>query len=189
MKFTLGRLAVLSLAKARERARAELEKIAAGTDPRDERRARRTITLPGTVDELCDRYVDQHLKPKVRRWRAAEGEIDNHTNLEGFYNEGEEIRSFLAAQDNMIVICGDRHYQYVIEDAETGLREFATGPASDAHARGWRNDDVRPEHRYLNVIGGFVAVTAERRDGIATLLVRHYSVDGEILNEEIMVAE
>lgn len=118
-----------------------------------------------------------------------EGEIDNHTNLEGFYHEGEEIRSFLAAQDNMIVICGDRHYQYVIEDAETGLREFATGPASDAHARGWRNDDVRPEHRYLNVIGGFVAVTAERRDGIATLLVRHYSVDGEILNEEIMVAE
>ncbi|MCH8112780.1 MAG: integrase arm-type DNA-binding domain-containing protein, partial [Proteobacteria bacterium] len=78
VKFTLGRLAVLSLAKARERARAELEKIAAGTDPRDGRRARRTISLPGTVGEMCDRYVDQHLKPNVRRWRAAEGEIDNH---------------------------------------------------------------------------------------------------------------
>ncbi len=118
-----------------------------------------------------------------------EGEVDNHTNREGFYYEGEEIRSFLAAQVNMIVICGDRHYQYVIEDPETGLREFATGPASDAHARGWRNDDVRPEHRYLNVIGGFVAVTVDRRDGMPTLLVQHYSVDGEVLNEELMVAD
>ena len=99
------------------------------------------------------------------------------------------MRALLTAPDNMVGIWGDRHYEYVIEDAETGLREFATGPASDAHARGWRNDDVRPGHRYLNVIGGFVAVTAERRDGIATLLVRHYSVDGEVLNEEIMVAE
>lgn len=118
-----------------------------------------------------------------------EGEIDNHTNRDGFYHEGEEIREFLASQDNMIVICGDRHYQYVIEDAETGLREYATGPVSDAHARGWRNDDVRPEHRYLNVVGGFVAVTAERRDGTPTLQVRHYNVDGEILNEDIRVLQ
>jgi len=118
-----------------------------------------------------------------------EGEIDNHTNLEGFFHEGEEIRALLAAQDNMIVICGDRHYQYVIEHAESGLREYATGPASDAHARGWRADDVRPEHRYLNVIGGFLSVTAERRDGIPTLLLRHHNVAGELLNEELLVAE
>ena len=85
----------------------------------------------------------------------------------------------------MIVICGDRHYQYVIEDAETGLREYATGPASDAHARGWRSDDVRPEHRYLNVIGGFVAVTTERLDGAPTLTVRHHDVDGSVLNEDV----
>ncbi|MFL2546880.1 MAG: alkaline phosphatase D family protein [Candidatus Rariloculaceae bacterium] len=117
------------------------------------------------------------------------GEIDNHTNLEGFYHEGEEIRAFLASQDNMIVICGDRHYQYIVEHAETGLREYATGPASDAHARGWRSDDVRPEHRYLNVVGGFVSVTAERLDGEPTLTIRHHDVDGAVLNEDVHVAE
>jgi alkaline phosphatase D len=117
-----------------------------------------------------------------------EGEIDNHTNLDGFYHEGEELRAFLAMHDNVIVICGDRHYQYVIEDPETGLREYATGPASDAHARGWDPEDIRPEHRYLNVIGGFLTVTAERRDATPTLVVRHHSVDGDILNEDVKIA-
>lgn len=118
-----------------------------------------------------------------------EGEIDNHTNLEGFFYEGEEIREFLGSQNNMIVICGDRHYQYVIEHAETGLREYATGPVSDPHARGWSADDIRPEHRYLNIIGGFLSVTAERRNDVPTLLLRHHDVDGELLNEELFVAE
>ena len=112
-----------------------------------------------------------------------------HTNLEGFFYEGEEIREFLGSQDNMIVICGDRHYQYVIEHAETGLREYATGPVSDPHARGWSADDIRPEHRYLNIIGGFLSVTAERRNDVPTLLLRHHDVDGELLNEELFVAE
>jgi alkaline phosphatase D len=118
-----------------------------------------------------------------------EGEIDNHTNLEGFFYEGEEIREFLGSQDNMIVICGDRHYQYVIEHAETGLREYATGPVSDPHARGWSADDIRPEHRYLNIVGGFLSVTAERRNDVPTLLLRHHDVDGELLNEELFVSE
>ncbi len=56
-------------------------------------------------------------------------------------------------------------------------------------AGGWSNDNVLPEHRYLNVTGGFLAVTAERRDGTPTLILHHYSVDGEILNEEVRLAE
>ncbi len=78
-KITLGKLAVLPLAKARDKARAAIEKVQAGTDPREERRARwPAVSLPGTLNELCDRYVEQHLKRNVRRWKAAEGEIDNH---------------------------------------------------------------------------------------------------------------
>jgi alkaline phosphatase D len=117
-----------------------------------------------------------------------EGEIDNHTNLDGFYHEGEELREFLAMHDNVIVVSGDRHYQYVIEHAETGLREYATGPASDAHARGWDPEDVRPEHRYLNVIGGFLTVTVERRDDVPRLIMRHHNVDGDILNENMLIS-
>ena len=117
-----------------------------------------------------------------------EGEIDNHTNLDGFYHEGEELRAFLSMHDNVIVVSGDRHYQYVIEDARTGLREYATGPASDAHARGWDPEDIRPEHRYLNVIGGFLTVTAELQDDVPILIMRHHNVDGDIVNEDMLIA-
>ncbi len=38
-------------------------------------------------------------------------------------------------------------------------------------------------------VGGFLAVTAERRNGTPTLQIRHYNVDGEILNEDIRVLQ
>lgn len=113
---------------------------------------------------------------------------DSHAN-QAFAFEGRELREFIARQDNMIVICGDRHWQYVSVDAETGVREYATGSASDAHAGGWSNDDYRSEHRYLNVIGGFLSVTAERIDGVPTLTMRHHGVDGEVLNEDVLTAD
>lgn len=119
---------------------------------------------------------------------VPDNKIDNHANA-AFANEGQALREFISQQDNMIVICGDRHWQYISVDNETGLREYASGPASDEHAGGWSNDDYRPQHRYLNVIGGFLAVTAERREGIPTLLLRHHGVDGDILNEDVLVAD
>jgi alkaline phosphatase D len=112
---------------------------------------------------------------------------DNHAN-EGFATEGNEIRRFLASQKNMAVICGDRHWQYVSLDAETGVREYSSGPASDGHAGGWKQSDVRPEHRYLNVVGGFMSGTVERVDGTPTLTFRHYSVGGDVLNEDVIQA-
>lgn len=116
-------------------------------------------------------------------------EMDNHTNTAGFAYEGRELREFIAQQDNMIVIAGDRHYQYVIEDPETGIREYATGPASNEHARGWSNDDVRPEHRYLNVVGGFLLTTVTRQNGVPVLLMQFFSVDNELLYEERLAAQ
>ena len=113
---------------------------------------------------------------------------DNHAN-DAFAFEGRALREFISKQDNMIVICGDRHWQYISVDDETGLREYGTGSVSDEHAGGWDSDDYRPEHRYLNVVGGFLAVTAERRDGVPTLLLQHYGVDGEILNEDLLLAD
>lgn len=111
--------------------------------------------------------------------------LDSHAN-ENWTYEGDELRRFLADND-MIVICGDRHWQYVSVDDETGLREYATGPASDAHAAGW-NHGYRPEHRYLNVVGGFLSVTVDRPDSTPTMTLRHHSVDGDILNEDVLVA-
>lgn len=112
---------------------------------------------------------------------------DNHANR-GFQHEGDEIRAFIAEQENMYVVCGDRHWQYVSVDPETGVREYSCGPASNEHAGGWDNSNVQPEHEYLNVTGGFLAVTVARENDTPTLTARHYSVDGELLNEDQVTA-
>ncbi len=81
-KLTLGRFPAIKLGKARELARDQFEAVAKGRDPAAEKRlakmAGQTIALPTTVGGLCDRYVELHLKPNVRRWKNARGEINNH---------------------------------------------------------------------------------------------------------------
>jgi alkaline phosphatase D len=113
---------------------------------------------------------------------------DNHANV-GFQHEGDELRAFLAGLKNTYVSCGDRHWQYVSKDKETGLIEFSSGPASDEHAGGFSEDQRTEEHLYLKVIGGFLAGTVERVEGKPTLTMRHYGVDGAVLNEVVRVAE
>jgi alkaline phosphatase D len=113
---------------------------------------------------------------------------DNHAN-EGFQYEGDLLREFIASQDNMVVACGDRHWQYVSVDQVHGVKEYSSGPVSNQHAGGWSNDKLLPEHRYLNVIGGFLSITVERQGGSAVLIGRHYGVDGGLLNEDRVYAD
>jgi len=113
---------------------------------------------------------------------------DNHSNKD-FQHEGNELRTFLAAQKNMYVICGDRHWQYVSVDPKTKLREYSCGPASNEHAGGWPKDDKRPEHVYLNVTGGFLAGVVDRENGRPVLIMRHHGVDGALLHEERLPAK
>ena len=113
---------------------------------------------------------------------------DNHSNVD-FAHEGNELRQFISKQKNMYVICGDRHWQYISVDSKTGVREYSCGPASNEHAGGWSNDQRMPEHQYLNVIGGFLAVIVERQGGKPTLTFRFYGVDGNVLKEDHLVAQ
>ena len=113
---------------------------------------------------------------------------DNHSNAD-FMHEGDELRRFISQQKNMYVICGDRHWQYISVDSKTGVREYSCGPASDKHAGGWSNDQRLPEHRYLNVIGGFLAVTVDRQEGKPILTFRFYGVDGNVLKEDRPVVQ
>jgi alkaline phosphatase D len=111
---------------------------------------------------------------------------DNHSNA-GFQHEGSELRQFAAMQKNMVVLCGDRHWQYMSVDPPTGLREFSVGPASTEHAGGWEPDDFRADyHRYMKVIGGFLSVTIDREGGKPTMTMRHHGVDGKVLFENVM---
>jgi alkaline phosphatase D len=114
---------------------------------------------------------------------------DNHAN-KGFTHEGDELRRFIAAQKNMVVCCGDRHWQYLSVDPKTGLREYSCGPASDKHAGGWKQGNVIPEyHKYLNVVGGFLCGTVERTGDKPTLTFRWYGVSGKVNHEDRLEAK
>jgi len=111
----------------------------------------------------------------------AKGKNDNHSN-KAFKTEGDWLRRFLSQHD-MFVINGDRHWQYVSVHGETGLLEFSQGPSSDSHAQGWKQEDKRPEHKFLRVNGGFLAVEVYREDA-PVIRFTHYDVNGIRVHEE-----
>ncbi len=108
---------------------------------------------------------------------------DNHAN-DIFEFEGTEIRNRLSALENVIVLCGDRHWQYASVDEETQLWEFGCGPGSDKHQFGWKVGDQRPVHRFLRVKGGFLSGRLEHDDSQEpTLTIRHHKTSGEPVSE------
>jgi len=111
---------------------------------------------------------------------------DNHANAV-FQTEGHWLRTYLSRQKGMYVVNGDRHWQYVSKDLETGLIEFGSGPVSDYHAQGWDPDDVRPEHRFLRLKGGFLNIRVDRENGIPFIVFNHRDVNGVVVHEEKFV--
>lgn len=109
---------------------------------------------------------------------------DNYAN-EGFQTEGDEIRAFLNQFENVYLCNGDRHWQYVSNPEGTNLWEFSTGAGSDVHAGGWSQEDVRPQHRFLRVKGGFLRGKVSRESGSPTLTFQHMDVDGNVVHEEV----
>lgn len=105
------------------------------------------------------------------------GKKDNHAN-DAFAWEGRQLRDAFAKLPGVIVVCGDRHWQYASTDAATGLWEFGCGPGSALHELGWREGDTRPEQRFLRVAAGFLSGEVVG-DGTPTLTLRHHSVTGE----------
>jgi len=116
-----------------------------------------------------------------------ENKNDNHAN-EGFSHESQEIRDFLASQEDAFVICGDRHWQYASIDPTRGLREFGAGAGSDSHAGGWSMNRRTPEQTFLRIGGGFLQVSVENINGAVQARVQHRSVDGKVTNEDVLVA-
>ena len=92
------------------------------------------------------------------------------------------LRKFVD-QQKMYVVNGDRHWQYASKDAETGLLEFGCGPVSNEHAGGWNQGDKRPEHLYVNVVGGYLEVNIIYSQNRPSIVFTHRSVDGKVLFE------
>ena len=109
---------------------------------------------------------------------------DNYANKEFSY-EGNEIREFLNRFDNVFICNGDRHWQYVTNMPGTNLWEFSTGAGSDKHAEGWKQEDVRPEHRFLRVKGGFLKGSVYQAENKSWIKLQHCDVDGNVVHEEL----
>jgi alkaline phosphatase D len=113
---------------------------------------------------------------------------DNHANI-GFKHEGDELRRFLGAQKNLVVACGDRHWQYYSVDPETGTREFGCGPSSDVHAGGYvqsPGDEVM--QKFFRLKGGFLTMAVESGGSGVQMIVRHHAVDGAVTHEATLDA-
>ena len=109
---------------------------------------------------------------------------DNYSNSV-FQYEGDEIRDYLNQFENVFLCNGDRHWQYVTHPEGTNLWEFSTGAGADQHAGGWSQEDVRPQHRFLRVKGGFLRGLVERVNNVPTLTFQHCDVDGNVVHEEV----
>lgn len=107
---------------------------------------------------------------------------DNHANND-FEIEGNEIRVRFGRIPGVIVFCGDRHWQYASAERASGLWEFGCGPGSEVHQFGWKPGDVRPEHQFLRVAGGFLSGHVSSNGQSLTL--NHHSVNGEKVSEFI----
>lgn len=110
------------------------------------------------------------------------GKNDNHAN-DAFAHAGNQFRSWTEQQNlnNFFTCCGDRHWQYMSIDPNSGLREFSCGPASDVHAGG--NPEQPDWQPFLRVEGGFLTVSVRKQGGAPTIAFRHHDVHGKVVHE------
>ena len=106
---------------------------------------------------------------------------DNLSNS-GYSYEQAEILDFIKKQKNLFIVNGDRHWQYISHIENTNLWEFGCGAGADVHAGGWKQDDIRPEHKFLRVKGGFLSITVNNEE-IPHIKFTHHDVEGNAVNE------
>lgn len=103
---------------------------------------------------------------------------DNHAN-KAFATEGKRVREVLAKIPNLVVVCGDRHWQYHSRDPETGLHEFSVGPVTNRHAGGWDAKDFRKGiHQFLRVGGGYLELKLKSEGSPPELSLTHFDPYG-----------
>jgi len=104
---------------------------------------------------------------------------DNHANP-AFAIEGRQFRAWLKdhVSGSVILMNGDRHWQYHSVDPESGVHEYGCGPASDEHAISPSGGEDKNYHRFLRIKGGFAAVSVNPADREHPLVIEHRDVRG-----------
>ncbi|MEL6253930.1 MAG: alkaline phosphatase D family protein [Bacteroidota bacterium] len=126
---------------------------------------------------------------------------DNHTNPEGFRQEGDAFFKWLNEEEfphtNLFFVCGDRHWQYHAKHP-SGFEEFACGALVDNNSRaGYAAGDPKStdpdgliEQFYVQddaeeASGGFLHVASESKEGTSKLIFSFYDEQGELLYQSI----
>ncbi|MEM1094718.1 MAG: alkaline phosphatase D family protein [Bacteroidota bacterium] len=125
---------------------------------------------------------------------------DNHTNPDGFRDEGDAFFDWLVdngfVDSGLYLICGDRHWQYHATHP-SGIEEFSTGALVDNNARSGRlagdpnstdPDGLIVQHYVQGAgeaSGGFLMLTvAPEGDGTASATFQFFDERGTLLYEE-----
>lgn len=112
---------------------------------------------------------------------------DNHANKRGFWTEGRDFLTWIKENemDNVILACGDRHWQYhSVYAAYT--HEFSCGPTCDEHSVKDKPAQHPPDasefeavaQPYVNYCGGFLTVEYQPETG---LVFEFYDENGKNL--------
>lgn len=107
---------------------------------------------------------------------------DNLSNVT-YSHEQAEILGFIKKQENLFIVNGDRHWQYVSNIEGTSLWEFGCGAGANVHAGGWKQEDRRPQHKFLRVKGGFLTVNVLGSEDKSKIIFTHHNVNGAKVNE------
>src|SRR5262249_15123011 len=87
---------------------------------------------------------------------------DNQANLNGFWHEGQEFLDWVKDHKlgNVILMNGDRHWQYHSIDRRNGrdVHEFGCGPTFDEHVQAVPPPYEGVDRPYAASRGGFLAV-------------------------------
>jgi alkaline phosphatase/alkaline phosphatase D len=114
---------------------------------------------------------------------------DNHANPKGFWTEGQAFLDWIKDNQlhNVILICGDRHWQYVSLDQRNGRKiyEFSCGPTCDQHTAAV--PPITDAHRgvtqpYAGSRGGFLTVTYKPDD---SLTFEFFDQDGQTVYRRV----
>ena len=122
--------------------------------------------------------------PMVGPDRGGKG--DNHANA-AFRTEGDEIRRFIGGRKDLVVMNGDRHWQYESVHPATGVREFGCGPMSDIHAGGYNPQPGDEKiQKFFRLKGGFLSVEIRRDENRPRMIVRHHDTEGVVVHEAVV---
>ncbi len=161
---TIGPYPLLSLADARELARADLELVRQGIDPIEEQKRREAAEVARRAagfkfGSLASQYIEEYAKQNKKSWREDQRQLDRLLLPEfGDRNAKDitrtEIRSFLRVlaartpvQANRTLACIRKIFSWAIKEE---VIELETNPASNISAPGGRE---RSKERVLDDAG------------------------------------